>query len=154
MDDTACTNHFGLPLFLVVGISEHEHNQVIASVFLFNRTADEFKDFLDWVKPRLRHGDEAISPIAVIVDRHEGQYEAIREVFGDTRVIFCAKHLAQNISKTFGKQSFMLTGFWGLMKGTLREVQWRLRLDAAHVRWLVDSSKGRLIQWLFHNVEH
>jgi hypothetical protein len=88
------------------------------------------------------------------VHRHEGQYKAIREVFGDTRVIFCAKHLAQNISMTFGKQSFMLTGFWGLMTGTLTEVQWWLRLDAARVRWPVDSSKGRVIQWLFRNVEH
>jgi hypothetical protein len=47
MDDTACTNHFGLPLFRVVGMNEHGHNQLIAWIFLFNHTAQEFKDFLD-----------------------------------------------------------------------------------------------------------
>jgi hypothetical protein len=54
MDDTACTNHFGLPLFLVVGINEHGRNQIIASAFLFNRTSDQFKEFLKWVQERLR----------------------------------------------------------------------------------------------------
>jgi hypothetical protein len=38
MDDTACTNHFNLPLFAVIGIDEHGRNQLMGFGILFKRT--------------------------------------------------------------------------------------------------------------------
>jgi hypothetical protein len=82
MDDTACSNHFGLPLFVVLGVDEHDRKQVVAFAYLFDRTADTFEQFLKWLKLRLG-GDEnpTLTPRAIVTDRHEGQHKAISTVF-------------------------------------------------------------------------
>jgi hypothetical protein len=38
MDDTACTTHFRLPLFTVIGIDEHGRNQVLGFAILMRQT--------------------------------------------------------------------------------------------------------------------
>jgi hypothetical protein len=159
MDDTACTNHFGLPLFLIVGINEHGRNQIIAWAFLFDRTAQEFAKFLKWAKKRLAGAGQPIrSPTAIIVDRHEGQFSAIRQVFPDAQVCFCVKHLAQNIASRFGATSIVHQQFWQLIKGERTEKRWLELLDREvasllqHVQG--NSPKFRMLQWLCDNLKH
>jgi hypothetical protein len=149
MDDTACTNHFGLPLFVVIGSDEHGRNQVIAFAFLVDRSAERFAHFLNWLAPQLGG-----VPRAIVVDRHEGQAKAIREVFPTTQLVFCAKHLAANIAQWFGKKAKIVGQFWQLMKCKTTEAKWLEYLTELDSTLVDNTPQKRMVQWLRNNVQH
>jgi hypothetical protein len=70
-------------------------------------------------------GQRLISPKAIVVDRHEGQFKGTREIFPDTQIIFCVKHLGANIRDTFPKGP-MRRQFWRLIKMKINTDEWTL----------------------------
>jgi hypothetical protein len=147
MDDTACTNHFDLPLFAVIGIDEHGHNQLLGFAFLKDQTAPQFANYLRWLQRMLTdEGQAPISPTAIVVDRHEGQFKGIQQVFPDTHIIFCVKHLGANIRATFRKGP-MRNQFWRLIKLKINLSDWTTFLTSQTQRTLT-GSQTRMIQWL------
>jgi hypothetical protein len=75
MDDTACTNHFDLAVFAVIGIDEHGRNQLLGVGILMKRTAGQFANFLRWLQTtRTPPGERPLQPKAIVVDRLAGQF--------------------------------------------------------------------------------
>jgi hypothetical protein len=147
MDDTSCTNHFDLFVFVVIGIDEHGHNQLLGFAFIKNQTSIQFANYLRWLQQMLTNeGQRLISPKAIVVDRHEGQFKGIREIFPDTQIIFCVKHLGANIRDTFPKGP-MRRQFWRLIKMKINTDEWTLFLMEFLTRTLTGRQK-RMIQWL------
>jgi hypothetical protein len=53
MDDTSCTNRYGFPILVILGIDEDQLSQLVAFALIRKRTIDAFVDFLSWVKQYL-----------------------------------------------------------------------------------------------------
>jgi hypothetical protein len=74
-----------------------------------DRTTQSFAAFLDWVKSHLRRRatDDDADPTlgAFVVDRHDGQLAALRVVFPESRIVFCSKHLGENVKQVMGHAS-------------------------------------------------
>jgi hypothetical protein len=153
MDDTACTNHFELPLFVVLGIDEHGQNQLVGFAYLMERTADQFAEYLGWLRTELtvEGSPEPFCPIAVVVDRHEGQLKAIRDIFPATHVVFCTKHLRANIRDTF-RRGPILTKYNSLVYSGITTDEWLEFLHAQLARRLTPKQRT-LIAWLIEHVE-
>jgi hypothetical protein len=149
MDDTACTNHFGLPLVVIVGVDEHGRNQVVAFAVLFDRCTERFEDFLKWLSPQLGG-----VPRAFVVDRHEGQSNAIASVFPESKLVYCAKHLASNISQWFAKKSKIVKRFWALIKCKITRATWLTFLAELDAQLDDNTSQKRMVHWLLDNLEH
>jgi hypothetical protein len=149
MDDTACTNHFNLPLVVIIGVDENGRNQVVAFAFLFDRCAERFTDFLQWLFERMES-----TPLAFVVDRHEGQAKAIRTVFPTARIIYCAKHLGQNISALFGRHYQVVRTFWRLIRLEVEEADWIALLVAVAAHFEGGTPERRMINWLLENMDH
>jgi hypothetical protein len=150
MDDTACTNMFGLPLILIVGNDEYNFTQIIAFAFTLNRTAISFEHFLGWVKEQL-----PVAPKAFVVDRHLGQLAALKTVFPESRIVFCRFHLAANIAATFhSDESQVLQAFYDLVKGRITEEVFIDRLKGEQTRYQETSAQWKLIDFLLGNLDH
>jgi hypothetical protein len=152
MDDTACTTHFKLPLFAVIGIDENGRNQLIGFAFLIGQTAEEFGNYLKWLQQIMSVPDPLIPafPRAIIVDRHEGQFKAIRETFPLSHVVFCAKHLGANIRDTFRKGPLHAL-FWRLIKSQITSDDWRNFLHR-EIQRRRTATQERLLNWLLDHL--
>jgi hypothetical protein len=144
LDDTSCTNRYGFPILLNVGIDEHHLSQLVAFALIRNRTIEAFVDFLSWVKQYLCAGDRDFQstpvPNAFVVDRHDGQFAALRQLFPRSRIMFCAKYLAGNIRPALGLESPTTAAFWNLIDRKIHEKEFRENLKARQCyqsfRWL------------------
>jgi hypothetical protein len=151
MDDTACTLMLGLPLVASVGVDQNNHDQILAFAFCYDRTAASFLRFLSWVRSRLPFVPQ--EPKVFVVDRHKGQFKAIREAFLKAVVLFCAEHLGANIKTAFSKNPDSVLGrFWRVVRGGLTVADWqeflREELQMKHT-----AKQLKLLQWLLENVE-
>jgi hypothetical protein len=121
MDDTACPNRYGFPILVILGIDEYKLSQLVAFALIRDRTMATFTSFLGGVKQSLRVGDEDSdsepTPRAFVFDSHDGQLAALRQVFPESRIVFCAKHLGENIRRVMGHQSKAVGAFWDLIHG-------------------------------------
>jgi hypothetical protein len=119
MDDTSCTNQYGFPILVVLGIDEYKVSQLLGFALIRDRTTSTFVPFLRWVKQYLREGeanmDSDPTPKAFVVDRHDSQLAAVREVFPRSRIVFCAKHLGANLRQVRGTRSPVVGAFWDLI---------------------------------------
>jgi hypothetical protein len=149
MDDTACTNHFGLPLVVIIGLDEHGRNQVVAFAFLFDRCTERFEHFLSWLRPQLGG-----VPRAFVVDRHEGQSNAIQSIFPESQLVYCAKHLAANIAQWFAKKSKIVKRFWALIKCKITRATWVEFLADLDAHLDDNTSRKRMVRWLLDNLDH
>jgi hypothetical protein len=158
MDDTACTNRYGFPILVILGIDEYKLRQLVAFALIRDRTMASFASFLAWVKQYLRVGgadsDSEPTPRAFVVDRHDGQLAALRQVFPESRTVFCAKHLGENIRRAMGHQSKAAGAFWDLRHGTITEKIFMEILKAESELYDNGSVKGRMLEFLEENLEH
>jgi hypothetical protein len=172
MDDQACTNAFLLPLVLIVASDEHNLTQLIAYALMMDRTKFSFKDFLIWVKKRLVKTDDtedsasesdstsesdddaAPVPRAFVVDRHDGQFAALKEVYPRSRVVFCRFHLGANLRATFGKDSVVRTKFVQLMDCEITEETFVAFIRKQQKHYSKTSKQGNQLQFLLDNLDH
>lgn len=98
LDDTSCTNHFGLPLLVMASEDENARTQVMAYAILTSRTKSEFVDFFQEV--RLRVGDIRL----FVSDRNKTQISALQDVFPDCLIIYCSVHIGRNIKQKCSKE--------------------------------------------------
>ena len=97
MDDTACTDMFGLPAVSVLCRDDSDTVHCIAWGLLRNRTTDSFTRFLTFMSKF--HGDIK----TVVCDRHIAQRNAIVRVFGQSiRVLHCCVHVTRKSNATPG----------------------------------------------------
>jgi hypothetical protein len=92
MDDTYCANFHSFPLFIILGIDQNNYTQLVAFAILRNSTTSVISKFLTYFRSKL-----IIYPKAFVVDRNQSQMELISNIFPNSKIIFCSKHLASNI---------------------------------------------------------
>jgi ubiquitin C-terminal hydrolase len=158
MDDTSCTNHFGLPLVIIATSDEHNLTQIIAYALTLDRTQISFGDFLRWVRKRLSQQGtvpaKIVIPLAFVVDRHLGQLAALKEVFPESRIVFCRFHLEQNIASLFGEKSAVVAAFVNLMNCVISEEKYTTDLTAERGNFNDGSKQSNMIDVLLASLEH
>jgi hypothetical protein len=157
MDDTSCTNCYGLPLPVVLAIDEKLISQLVAFAFLRDRTTESFSHFLTWMRDHVvnREIDPGHPvPRAIVVDRHDGQYAAIQGVFPRFRVIFCAEHLATNIQRALGCHSLVDHLYWRMMQGNCSEHQYLAALRFAREDYQEETKQSDMIDFLEKTLDH
>lgn len=91
IDDTSCTNRYGLPLLVMIAEDENARNQIISFSFLASRTQQNFINYFNSVK-------EEIGDIRLFVcDRNQTQINAIKIVWPNSLIIYCSIHIGRNI---------------------------------------------------------
>jgi hypothetical protein len=162
VDDSSCTNPFGLPLIFIVGIDEHNLTQILAFAFTIDRTELEFQQFFEWVKAQLVIVDPETKkvlvtypdPKAIIVDRHAAQFAALVAVFPDTGIVFCRFHLGANIDATFGAKSDVRNDFNALLDCIISEAEYIKRLKAKNGKYCKTDKQRNMISALLEILDH
>ena len=91
VDDTSCTNYYGLPLLVMISDDENGRNQVLSFSFMENRTQQTFTNYFLSVK-------EIVGEIRLFVcDRNQTQINAIKAVWPNALIIYCLIHIGRNL---------------------------------------------------------
>lgn len=110
-DDTASTNIYDMKLQVLLAIDEESKSQVYAFGYLAGQDKNSFKNFFDDVRKLSNK-----IPRVIIMDRCQAQYAAVSEVFPETFVVFCLRHLGKDLEKYFDKNSDIIIGFYDIQK--------------------------------------
>ena len=96
VDDTSCTNFYGLPLYVMISEDENSRNQVLSFSIMSSRTKESFVNYFKEVKAR-------VNDIRLFIcDRNKTQISALREVFPNCLIIYCLVHIGRNIYSKVG----------------------------------------------------
>ena len=134
MDSTCKTNRFGLNLFLVCGIDEHQHIALFAAAFMKEETQPRFEYVLQQMKRAV--GEEAwFSMACVATDGCLAMTNALFEIAPHAEQQRCVWHLQQNIIKHAGGAGHhkILSAWWACVYAKTHqefESRWRELLAA------------------------
>ena len=113
LDDTSCTNHYGLPLLVLLSEDENARSQVLAYAVMMSRVKAFFVDFFQQLYQR-------VGLIRLFVsDRNKTQVDALTEVFQGCEVIYCSVHIGRNMKQKASKDIKSL--YYKMRKGQLTE---------------------------------
>ena len=107
MDSTCKTNRFGMNLFLVCGVDEHQHIALYASAFMKDETQPSFEYVLTQLK-RAVGLDAWLRLSCVATDGCAAMTSALKKVAPHAHQQRCVWHLQQNIIKHTGGSSHQL----------------------------------------------
>jgi hypothetical protein len=112
---------------------------------------------LHWVKQHLcvgdTHTDSDATPKAFVVDRHDGQLAALRKVFPGSRIVFCAKHLGENIRRGMGTQLPAVGAFWDLIHETIDEQMLVQKVETESENCAQGTRRRHMLRFLEANLD-
>ena len=100
VDDTSCTNYYGLPLVALIAIDENNRNQLLSFALISSREQTSFANYFVKVKEKI--GDIRL----FVTDRNLSQINAIKEVWPNAFIIYCHRHIAKNILDKVGIEMY------------------------------------------------
>ena len=111
MDSTCKTNRFGLNLFLVCGVDEHQHISLFAAAFMKEETQPRFQYVLQQMKRAV--GEEAwLRMTCVATDGCTAMTNALGEEASHAEQQRCVWHLQQNIVRHAGGAHHHIIKAW------------------------------------------
>ena len=113
IDDTACTNHYGLPLFTVIVEDQNARSQLAAFAVTRDRTKDSIMSFLSRLKEHT--GDIRL----FVMDRNKTQASAVQETFPQCSILYCAIHIGRNIKSHFGPTHCLYRQYKAMRSGLI-----------------------------------
>ena len=167
IDDTAKTNTFGLPLEMIVSKDPEGLNQCLAFGVLLNKTISSFESFFSELKNEL--GED---PKGFVVDRSLSQYTALKNIFPNSHIMFCLRHLGKDLLKYFPSDSDIVKGFYSIQKDIgrcfeyinfLKNIYDSLETGNELIKWMITYEEnwlpihliefGNLYDWTTNRVE-
>ena len=88
-DVTYKINRFNLPAFLIVGVDSNGKNRLFAFGLL---SSERIEDFV-WVFSNFRDIMDGVEPKVIISDQCPKISSAIREVFQESKHLYCGWHI-------------------------------------------------------------
>ena len=145
VDDTACSNTFGLPVISMLCRDSLNAIHAVAWGVLKNRTTEAFLRFFTFTAKFF----PAITTF--MCDRHHAQRKAISQVFGPTvHILHCCVHVGRNIVNNTGQNSTLSKLFWKMRYTRTAESE-AMFLDA--LKKLHLSKKTTFSTRLFNSVD-
>jgi hypothetical protein len=100
---------------VILRSDEHKLTELVPFALMRGRMIGVFLSFLRWSKQHLRMTDadlDSESTLRVfVVDRQDGHLAALQEMFPKSGILFCSKHLGENMGRTTGNQPEALEAF-------------------------------------------
>lgn len=145
LDDTSCTNHYGLPLLVLLSEDENARSQVLAYAVMMSRVKACFIDFF-------RELSQRIGAICVFVsDRNKTQVDALRHVFPDCAIIYCSVHIGRNIKQKACKE--IKTLYYKMKRGQVTEAEF-LSTCTEYATSNATTKSGKFIAKLLEERDH
>ena len=145
IDDTSCTNFYGLPLLVIIAVDENFRSQVMSFSVLPGRRTEDFVAYLTAVKNR-------VGIIRLFVcDRNKTQIRAIRQVFPEAKIIYCAIHIGRNLKQKVGKEMQIL--YKKMRRSVIGEDEF-LEVCEDHIRSNPGAKSSKLLTGLLTEREH
>ena len=116
MDDTSNTNIYNKNMIAIIVKDDNSFNQLISFGYLYDQTESSFKMYLNQLYTILNY-----KPEIIICDRCGAQFNAIKEVFPDTKVFFCRIHIERSLMKYFKKDHIIMKMFYLMINMKLSE---------------------------------
>ena len=116
MDDTSNTNIYNKNMIAIIVKDDNSFNQLMSFGYLFDQTENSFKIYLNQLYTILN-----FKPEIIICDRCVAQFNAIKEVFPDTKVFFCRIHIERSLMKYFKKDHIIMKMFYLMINLKLSE---------------------------------
>jgi hypothetical protein len=156
LDDTSCTNRFGLPLLVILGVDEHDLCQLIGFAFLRDRTTEQFAEFLVWFRDFLGPSNPTKPPVplAFLSDRGGGQLAGLEQVFIRSIIVWCAKHLLGNISRALPPKSKVRAAFWPMIDGKVAEDEFLALIEPEMKTYKEGTTPWNMLRTLRDNTQH
>lgn len=145
LDDTSCTNYYGLPLLVLLSEDENARSQVLAYALMMSRVKACFVDFFEELSRR-------IGAIRVFVsDRNKTQIDALKQVFQDCAIIYCSVHIGRNIKQKACKD--IKTLYSKMKRGQVSEHEF-LSICTEYSTSATGTKPGRFIAKLLDEKDH
>lgn len=106
IDDTMCTNIYGKPVELAICVDPQDHSQTLSFSLLEDKTKNGFLNFFSSL--RKMHQKEIR---IIVVDRNEPQFQAIKEIYPNTTIVFCLIHIRKNLLQHFKSEDEIMQLF-------------------------------------------
>ena len=116
MDDTSNTNVYNKNMIAIIDKDDNSFNQLLSFGYLYDQTEESFKLFLNQLYTILGY-----KPDIIICDRCGAQFNAIKEIYPQTKVFFCRVHIERSLKKYFKKDHVIMKMFYLMIKMKLSE---------------------------------
>ena len=116
MDDTSNTNIYNKNLIAIIVKDDNSFNQLMSFGYLYDQTESSFKIYINQLYNILNY-----KPEIIICDRCGAQFNAIKEIYPDTKVFFCRVHIERSLMKYFKKDHIIMKMFYLMIKMKLSE---------------------------------
>lgn len=124
-DDTMCSNHFDLPVSVILVIDPHYNTQLVGFGFLPGKCTNDFEFFFAKFKEVIQE-----NILLFIFDHSLAQLHGILNTFLSSNYVFCRKHISRNLEDNFGKGSEILSKYYEMMNERLHEEDFLIFIDA------------------------
>ena len=145
VDDTSCTNYFGMPLLVMISEDQNAHNQVLSFAIMQSRIKNQFIDYFQHVKDRI--GEIRL----FICDRNITQISALNEVWPNCLIIYCAIHIGRNIKDKVGLEMYHLYEKMRSLEITEDEF---IRACEKHIKDNSQKKSARFLNKLLREKDH
>jgi len=116
LDDTSCTNLFGMPIIVSFTMDENGLTQITGFGLLENHEKSSFISYLLALKSIMGSNIRLF-----IVDRHIAQLFAIKETYPEAKIIFCYIHIKRNLIHALGLKHDVIKLFDEMIHNTSNE---------------------------------
>ena len=116
MDDTSNTNIYNKNMIAIIVKDDNSFNQLMSFGYLYDQTETSFKMYLSQLYNILNY-----KPEIIICDRCGAQFNAIKEIYPDTKVFFCRVHIERSLMKYFKKDHLIMKMFYLMINMKLSE---------------------------------
>lgn len=148
-DDTASTNLYDMKLQVSIVIDAENKSQVYSFGYLSGQSQNAYYSFFKEIKDMSQQ-----QPRVIIVDRSQAQVLAIKEVYPDSYIVYCLRHLGKDLQKYFPKNSDIIIGFYDIQKNVQRCNDY-LQLLISKLSQIQEESKGKqILKWMIENEEN
>ena len=147
-DTTSTTNIYGMGLQVMVVWDAESHTQLYGFGYLSGQDELAYESFFKSIKNM-----SGRAPRVIVIDRCEAQFNALVNVYPETYVVFCLRHLAKNLETHFRADSDIVTGFRAIQKNVLLCDEYMAMVS--EILNTQDDFPGRdTLQWMMIYADH
>lgn len=139
IDDTSCTNYFGLPLLITFVMDPNGMTQIMGFGIIESKEQSSFSSYFKALKKI--NGNIRLW----VCDRNLSQTASIKEIFPESKIIHCHLHIKRNLVSNFGTGHEIVNAYKALIEGNYLEQDFLELLELYKYRLSTNNKKGKRV---------